>query len=366
MWREDLPVYAAAVHAWLTGGDPYSPAMAPLHFLYPPVFLGIAGFVARLVPAGWGSGLYTALHVAATCALPVILTRWYFRFPWLTLPFALLLFFASPNFTGVRALCTLNIASTAYCVAFLAAVPGLKRERWLWFYLAVLVAASIKIIFLSLLLLPLFAGRRQWRNSLLCGGGVLLVNLLEKTLVPGLYAGYQASLVRGIVQEGAYGFGVFGIVAAYGYKLHIPEPTGAFVVAALQNFALLGVLFFLQFRLRRVEWTESMRSAWLALVVTAVILLNPRLLQYDADISLLAAYALWIYALRPRWPVALAFAIFLPSLFMFLAVKALHLYGMYGTLETLAAFALVAWQLYRAGSAANRASQPAEAVAHAV
>jgi hypothetical protein len=351
-WREDLPVYRTAVHAWLTGGDPYSLPVATLHFLYPPAFLVIAGFFAHLIPSGWGENLYTALHVAATVALPLVLMRWYFRFPWLTVPFALLLFFASPNFTSVRALCTLNIASTAYCVAFLAAVPGLKRERWIWFYLAVLVVASIKIIFLSLLLLPLLAGKRQWRRCFLCGAAVIGVNILEKVVAPGLYAGYQSSLVQGIVNQGYYGFGLFAIVAAYGYKLHIPLPLGAYAAAALQDAVLVGVLLYLKYRLRRVVWTDNMRSAWLALIVTAVILVNPRLLQYDADISLFAAGILWIYGLRSRQPVLLIAVICLPSLFMWTVVKALHLYGMYGTLETLGAFGLVAWQMARLADAA--------------
>lgn len=352
-WREDLPVYGTAVHAWLTGGDPYSLPVATLHFLYPPAFLVIAGFFAHVVPSGWGGNLYTALHVAATLALPLVLMRWYFRFPWLTAPFALLLFFASPNFVGVRALCTLNIASTAYCLAFLAAVPGLKRERWIWFYLAILAVASIKIIFLSLLLLPLLAGKRQWRNIFLCGAAVIAVNILEKVLAPGLYAGYQSSLVQGIVNQGYYGFGVFAIVAAYGYKLHIPVPLGAYATAALQDAVLVGVLLYLKHRLRRVVWTDSMRSAWLALIVTAAILVNPRLLQYDADISLFAAFILWIYGLRTRQPVLVTAVICLPSLFMWMVVKALHLHGMYGTLETLAAFGLVAWQMARLANAAH-------------
>lgn len=350
-WREDLPLYAMAVHAWLTGSDPYAFPVATLHFLYPPAFLVIAGFLSHLVPSGWGENLYTALHVLATVALPLVLWRWYFRFRWLTAPFALLLFFASPDFTGVRALCTLNIASTAYCVAFLAAVPGLKRERWIWFYLAILVAASVKIVFLSLLLLPLLAGKRQWRNSFLLGAAVIAVNILEKVLAPGLYAGYQASLVEGIVNQGYYGFGVFGIAAAYGYKLHIPMPLGAYAIVALQDAALVGILLYLKYRLRRVVWTDSMRSIWLALVVTAAILVNPRLLQYDADISLFAAYVLWIYGLRTRFPLILMVVFMVPSLFMWMLVKALHLYGMYGTVETLLAFGLVAWQLARLADA---------------
>ena len=104
--------------------------------------------------------------MAATCALPLVLARFYFRRRWMGPLFALLLFFASPRFTGVLAFCGMNVASTLYLLALIAGIPGIRRNRWGWFYLAVIFAASIKISFLALLLLPLLAGRRQgWRSA---------------------------------------------------------------------------------------------------------------------------------------------------------------------------------------------------------
>ena len=89
---------------------------------------------------------------------------------------------------------------------------------------------------------------------------------------------------------------------------------------------------------------------WLALVVVLIIQVNPRQLQYDADISLLAAFVLWAYALRIRKTmglIGLMVALFVPGLLIPLVVKAPHEYGMYGTFETLAVFALVFWRLWR-------------------
>jgi hypothetical protein len=359
IWREDLIVYLQAMRAFQAGTSPYGDALAPLYFLYPPFFLYLGGLLSYPLPAGWGDEAYTALHVGATLALPLVLARYYFRQPWLSPLFALLLFLATPLFMGVLALCGLNIASTLYCLAFVAAVPGLRRDRWIWFYCAVFVAAMVKIPFLALLLLPILVGRRQlrqWMNCALCGVAVVGANLLEARLLPELYSGYKWSLVQGIVHQGYYGFGVFGVVAAYGYKLHLPVPSSAYAVAMTLALAMVGGMLLLRQRLEKASRIPRSGSdlggngIWLALVVTLIIQVNPRQLQYDADISLLAAFVLWAYALRIRKAmglIGLMVALFVPGLLIPLVVKAPHQYGMYGTFETLAAFALVFWRLWR-------------------
>jgi hypothetical protein len=359
IWREDLIVYLQAMRAFQAGTSPYGDALAPLYFLYPPFFLYLGGLLSYPLPAGWGDEAYTALHVGATLALPLVLARYYFRQLWLSPLFALLLFLASPLFMGVLALCGLNIASTLYCLAIVAGVPGLRRDRWIWFYSAVFVAAMVKIPFLALLLLPILVGRRQlrqWINSALCGVAVVGANLLEARLLPELYSGYKWSLVQGIVHQGYYGFGVFGVVAAYGYKLHLPVPSSAYAVAMTLALAMVGGMLLLRQRLEkagRIPGSVSGQGSngiWLALVVVLIIQANPRQLQYDADISLLAAFVLWVYALRIRKAmglIGLMVALFVPGLLIPLVVKAPHQYGMYGTFETLAAFALVFWRLWR-------------------
>lgn len=360
MWREDLIVYVQAMQAFLAGKSPYGDALAPLYFLYPPFFLYAGGLLSHLLPAGWGDEAYTVLHVAATLGIPLVLARYYFRQTWLSPLFALLSFVASPLFMGILALCGLNIASTLYCLAFVAAVPGLRRDRWIWFYCAVFLAAMIKIPFLALLLLPILVGRRQlrqWVNSTLCGVAVVGANLLEARLLPDLYAGYKWSLVQGIVHQGYYGFGLFGVIAAYGYKLHLPVPASAYAIALTMAAAMVGGMLLLRQRLEKAGAAGAGPSAglggngiWLALVVALIIQVNPRQLQYDADISALAAFALWAYVFRIQKPlrlIALLVALFVPSLLIPFVVKAPHLYGMYDTFETLTAFALVGWRLWR-------------------
>ena len=352
IWREDLAVYTLAVRTWLAGVNPYGAALAPLYFVYPPFFLYAAGLLSHLIPAGWGDSAYTALHVEATLALPLFLARFYFRQRWLTPAFALLVFIATPLFMGILALCSLNIASTLYCLCFVAGIPGLHRDRWRWFYGAVFLAAMIKITFLALLLLPLLAGRRQvrqWVNCTLCGAVVIGANLLEMRLLPELYTGYRWSLVQAIVHEKYYGFGIFGVVMAYGYKLHLPAPASAYAAAVGLAVVMTGAMLLLRQRLAKQDQTGAnvgRNGIWLALVVALLILVNPRQLQYDGDVSLFAAFPLWVYALRIRRPELLVVVLFIPSLLIHFVVKAPPLYGMYGTFETLTAFALAWWRLW--------------------
>ena len=351
-WAEDLPVYIQAVQHWLAGINPYNGSLAPLFFLYPPAFLLIAGWISHLVPAHWGPPLYVTLVAAAVCAMPLVLARYFFRLPWLSPLLALLLFFASPRFTGIYALRTMNIASPLYCLAFIAAIPGLKSNRWRWFYLAVFLAAIVKITFLALLLLPLLAGRRQWLWSILCGATVALANLGEKILWPDLYSGYTLSLKQGILVSRVFGYGVFGLIADHRY-FERGVGTAAYVTAAVLALTLTGLMFWMRLRLERAGATlQDLTSnpVWLALMLIATILVNPRQMQYDIDISVFAALivcAIVLKVQRLSTLLILMVLLFLPSLATPLILKNPRFHGVYEVLLSYAAFLLGYWRLMR-------------------
>jgi hypothetical protein len=360
-WFEDLPVYARALHDWQAGRDPYSAPLAPLFFLYPPVFLYIAAALSFFVPGNWGGALFVVADVAAVCALPLVLARFYFRQSWLTPLFALLVFFASPRFTGVLALGTLNVASLQYCVAFVAAIPGLRRNRWGWFYLTVFCAAIIKVTFLSLLLLPLLAAKKQWLRSVACGAAVVLVNVLQKLLLPKLYHGYQESLNRGIVAMGHYGYGLFGIYAEYVRRLHLGPLAVAYSLWGVSAVALLSLAWALRQRILRAGNNPAANGVWLATVIATIILVNPRQMQYDADVALFAGFVLWVYAVRARRLLTLLVVLFLPCLVMPHLMHNQRLYGMYETLLVTTGLVLSSRRLWQ--ESVLKMPQAAEAVA---
>lgn len=348
-WMEDLPVYMRAVERWLAGLDPYTGSAAPLVFLYPPAFLLIAGWISHLLPDHSGPAIYVALEVCAVCAMPLVLARYFFRQPWLSPLFALLLFFASPRFTGIEALRTMNIASLLYCLAFVAAIPGLRRNQWTWFYLAVFLASIVKITFLSLLLLPLLAGRRQWVRSILCGCAVVIANLAQRAFWPDLYGSYVASLRQGIVFNQSFGYGVFGILADYHYWER-GIGVAAYVAATVLALALLTLMFWMRWRLDRAgeAWQDvAGNGVFVAMVVVTIILVCPRQMQYDIDIAVFAAFVLWIYALKTSRVLLWMVLLFLPSLAMPLVVSNPRLRGGYEVFLCLAAFALGYWRLNR-------------------
>jgi len=361
MWTEDVPVYARGVGNWLHGHTPYTGDQAPLYFLYPPAFLLLAGLFAHVVPAAWGTGVYIAVIVLALVALPLVLARYVFRQPWLGPWLALLVFFAWPQFAGIRAMHTMNIASLLYCLAFAASAPGLRGNRWTWFYLAVFLSCAVKVTFLALLLLPLLAGARQWWRSVLCGGAVIATNLAERLLLPDLYQGYEWSLRQGIVASQAFGYGVFGVLANYHFRQK-GVGIAAYLVAGALALLLTGLMFFLRRQLLRAGKTPTDLAAdgvWLAMVVSTTILVNPREMQYDMDVTVLAAFVLLVYGLRAeRWLFQLMAATFLPSLLVPHLVTNPRLYGFYETALSLGAFALAYWRLARSARAASPATQP--------
>lgn len=347
MWAEDVPIYVAAVGDFLAGRNPYNLSHLPLFFFYPPFFLEVGGLLANIFPGAWGARLYLALDLLATCALPLVLARFYFPRRWLTPLFALAIFFVSPRFTGLMALFTLNVASTLYCLAFVAAVPGLKRNRWEWFYLAVIFAALIKITFLSLLLLPLLVGRRQWSRSIGCGAVVIAANLSERGLWPKLYQGYQWCLQQGILLNHSYGFGVFGIAATY--LPHHGKGVGIlpYALGAMASVALTGLMLALRWKLDQsgllAQWQANPEDGrwgiWLALTLMTAIMVNPRQMTYDVDIALFAGFIVWVAVLRTRRLLLLTVVLFLPSLLSRKLIANPAMYGMGETLLLLVTFA---------------------------
>jgi Glycosyltransferase family 87 len=350
-WHEDPSIYGHALGDWFSGKTPYNASLSPLYFLYPPFFLYMAAITAHLVPSGWGLGVYMVLSMGTFCALPLLLERWLFRLNWLSPSLALSLYFFSPRFTGIKAFCEMNIAGILYLLAFAGAVPGVKRNRWEWFYLAVFFAAMIKVTFLGLLVIPLLAGSRQWVKSSLCGFAVVLANMGERAMWPDLYAGYQWSLGQGVQAQSNYGYGIFGVLASYHHTIQTGLKLWPYVVFMLLAGAIFVGMLLLRRRLEANGTFESRDGHWLALVVVTALLMNPREMGYDMDIALLAAFVLLVYVLRPRWVLALATAICLPCLAVPYLVLNPHLYGVYETALVFVALGLAYAKMWREGLA---------------
>jgi len=343
----DAHVYANALSSWVSGQNAYDAHFGALRFLYPPIFLYVAGPLANVFPAHWGWILYLAIDLACTLALPIVLARFYFKQSWLNALFALLLFLAAPQFGGVLALASGNLACVLYLLVFLAALPGLGKNRWAWFYAAVFLVSLIKINLLLMLALPILAGKRQTIRSSACALVTIAAYLLQKILVPGLYEGYKSSLRYELFEAHQYGYGVFGIVADTNYKFHHTIGRSPYWITGVFVLLLFSGLLLLRRRLP-LDGLKRDRTdgIWLTLIIVAIVLANPRLLHYDACVAMPAAFVLITNLLRFRRPILVFAALFLVSL---LAAFFVHSTPLKGSLETaglLAAFTATFFKLW--------------------
>jgi hypothetical protein len=309
----DGRVYADSLNLWVSGKSPYDVAFGAYRFIYPPVFLFVGGVLTRLMPLHWGWPLYLAVNYASTVALPVVLARFVFRQSWLNSSFALLVFLAAPQFDAWRAMESANIACPLYLLAFAGAIPGLKKNRWLWFYLAVIAVSLIKVNFLLMLMLPFFVGKRQMVRSCIAGAAVMAAYLLQRMLAPGLYAGYERSLHYVVVGQDNYGFGVFGIIANLDLKFHHSVGVAPYLgMGALLLMLVIG-LWCLRARIGPAADEGGNGGVWATLVIVAILLANPRSIYYDRCFATEATLVLLVHVFTRNKPLFLYLILFLAS-----------------------------------------------------
>jgi hypothetical protein len=344
-WLEDLHVYAGAVQLFRSGVNPYYQSIFEgLRFVYPPVVLYAFRALAAVLPGNAFWLVLAFVHLTSVLLAPFVLARHYLREHWLTPSMALLVWLGESRFTGMQALYSANVAPTLYLAALLAAVPGLRKNRWGWFYAAVLLGGMVKITFLVMLLFPLLAGRRQWWRSVGCGVGVAAAYALQARLFPALYAGYKWAVLQQVQVEHQFGYGVFGVAASLDEKLHRPVGLDAYGVHALFAAVLLGALLWL--RRRGADVRDP--NVWMGMLVMAVIVVNPRVLHYDAYLALFAAYVVLAVTLRLEgWKlIALLAAMYAPSLAVPHVIHAKLMYGSYELCLILIALAAGIWRLW--------------------
>ena len=353
-WLEDLPVYAKALHAFVTGSDPYAIDHYGLHFVYPPLVLAAAAWCVRLLPGHGAKFLFIGVHAIAVFAMPFVLACYYVRARWWGRYLPVLVLIAEPGFVGLRALYSANVAPTLYLAAFLAAIPGLRRNRWRWFYFVVLLAALVKITLLVLLILPLLGGSRQWVGSVATGCTAVAANVLQRRLYPGLYAGYKAALVQQVAVQHQFGVGVFGFAARLDHHLHAKVGMLAYGLHATFVLLMLTALFLLKHRRgseseRAFPTNATTSTVWLGMLVIAVILANPRVLHYDMYIALIAAYGiLAVHMQLDGWKlIGLAVVLQIPALVVLRIPAAYTLQTGWDLAVVLAALAIGIRQLWQ-------------------
>ncbi len=305
----DTEPYSAGITSFNEGRSPYSVKDVdnPLPFAYPPIFVWVGGALARILPAPWGWRLYITVYIVSVVLLEVLLVSIYMgrmRRP----EIVALLCLAPLCFVMSTILWSGNIHILWYCAAWFAAIPGLTCGRWQWFYLVALLAIVNQPVFLSLLLLPIFAGTRQYMQSALTVAASGCVYVAEILISPGLYQQFRESIVSHLTVSRDFGQGVFGLSAYVCSRFHIfnTEIPGALQV--LFSCALVATLFWLR---PRVVQTDR---RWWALITLGVVLVNPRIMPYDAALGLIPAIYFLIYGLSSPWQSMFVMPVVLGSL----------------------------------------------------
>jgi hypothetical protein len=272
----DAHVYAHAIRAIETGGDPYA-RETPLMYVYPPVFLYGARALRYLIHGELAWKLYLLLNLSAVIAIPVVIATRYLRSHWLNAGCALLISTFHPFFTSAFSFFSGNLANVLYALVLLAGVPGVRKNRWACFYVTLVGAAAIKIPMLAFLLLPLLVGEGQVVPSLFTGLTVLILNGAQRVLILGAYHGYLDAARFQLLVRNDVGLGLFATLFRLVHRsAHLPQslPYAAHVVF----FASLAA---------GLCWAHkrgvpaSMRNWWISLVLLLSVLCNPRVLAYD-------------------------------------------------------------------------------------
>ena len=315
----DVDIYRAGMRSLSAGHDPYTDATSvqrlfhqqllanpkllaqdpPFSYVYSPITLPLLRLIGAI--PGWLSGTaYYLLYFAAAFAQVWVTFRAverserpYFRY---LAPIAV--FF--PGFLADASIMSGNIAYILYAVVLLTAVLGWQRGIWPWFYLATLAASCVKAPLLSLIVIPVLSARRQWLPVAFTSAAGLALFAIQPVVWPTLFRHYLEAVDLQFRFNRDFGCSPAGLFGDILYSHSIPYSPASmifFLAYALPLFALL-------FHLSRLYLRGSFSLAqWMPVMLVGVILLNPRIMEYDtAPIALPLALIAWRFLARWTGP----------------------------------------------------------------
>ncbi len=322
----DVAIYHTAIKSLQAGHDPYADAMAvqrifhsqlaqhpdaepPYSYVYSPITLPILRLIGH-APTWLSGGVYLLLYLAAILAqLYVTLSaateeeRRYFLY---LAPVAA--FFPGLLASGI--LLSGNIAYILYAAVLLTAMLGWRRGEWRWFYLAVLVASCVKAPLLCLVAIAVLSARRQWIPAGLTTAAGLALFAVQPMIWPDLFRHYLQAVELQFSFNRDFGSSPAGLFCDLLYSHGIPYSPGGLIFYLGYAIPLVGTLFYLSRLFLRGCFTLQQ---WMPVMLVGVVLLNPRLIEYDlAPLALPLAFIGWRSLsayLRPRRS-TVAFALF--------------------------------------------------------
>ena len=290
----DVAIYHSAIMALAAGHDPYADAIAvqtlfhqqmalhphadpPYSYVYSPLTLPLLRAIG-VVPGWMSGGIYWLVYAAGVLA-EIWVGMWavednerrYFLY---VAPVAA--FFPGLLANGI--VLSGNVAYILYAAVLGAAVLGWRRGRWGWFYAVVLAASCVKAPLLSLAVIPVLSARRQWvpAGIIVAAGGALFA--MQPIVWPVLFRHYLQAVELQFSYNRDFGCSPAGLFSGVLFDRGIPYSPASMIFYFCYAVPLFGVLL----RLSR----EFLRGAfslkrWIPVLLVGVILLNPRLIEYD-------------------------------------------------------------------------------------
>ena len=311
----DLAVYYNAMRSVHRGVDPYADAIAvqeliqtqrtlhpavveidpPYSYVYSPITIPLLRAIG-ILPVWFAAALFCLFYVAAVLAQSGAGL-------WAAdpgeRPVFLYLAPLAPFFPGLLAngiVLSGNIAYLLYGAVLVAAVAAWRGASWRFFYAVVLAASCVKVPLLSLALIPALSARRQVLPAAVTLAAGVGLFALQPLLCPTLFHHYLQSIDLLLSLSREFGCSPAGLFSDVLYNHHISYArlTPLFYLAyAVPLFATLVVLA------RRFFAGHFPLRHWAPVLLVGVILLNPRLIEYDvAPLTLPLALIAWRF-LRP-------------------------------------------------------------------
>ena len=302
----DLQVYASAIHSLRMGHDPYLDGIAiqrvfhahlaehpnappPFSYVYSPITLPLLAWLGRF-PLQWVGEVYWLVY--AVCAFAAVRVGMQAIEPEERKVFLLVApaAFFFPGLLENDVLFSGNIAYVIYGLIFATAMVGWRRGQWVWFYLVAIAASCCKAPLLSLLAIPVLSSRKQWLPAgvtAACGVGLFAVQPL---LWPAAFQHYLTAVELQFSYNHDFSCSPAGLLADALYNL-LPYTVTSVAFYLFYAIPVFAILFYLS---RRYLDGEFSFRQWMPVLLTGVVLLNPRIMEYDvAAIALPMALIAW-------------------------------------------------------------------------
>ena len=291
----DIVFYHNAIVSLHAGHDPYVDAMGrqdafhrtfaqhpndypPCSYVYAPITLPLLRLIGHL-PTWFALSAYWLVLIASVLSVLWVTTRARQRneLTFVTLIAPLAIF--CPGLLAHDTLLSGNVAFILYALVLLTAVAGWRLNIWRWCYLAILIASCFKPPLLTLLAVPFFSARRQ----VLPAGATATLGLgifaAQSRLMPALFLHFLQAVQLQFTYNHDFGSSPAGVFSNLLVQHNLPYSTASLVLYLAYAAAICAVLYHLS---RRYLQGELTLQQWMPVLLVGTILLNPRIMEYDA------------------------------------------------------------------------------------